>query len=72
MPDTPFGPLESLVGRTFERDGLKRKVNRVDTYGYGPGRGNVFWGRPGGFSRLQPTWLPNFLKWLEKAKEVTQ
>lgn len=26
MPETPFGPLESLVGRTFERDGEMRTV----------------------------------------------
>lgn len=29
MSDTPFGPLESLVGRAFERDGEQRKVDGV-------------------------------------------
>jgi hypothetical protein len=28
MPDTPFGPLASLVGRTFERDGIRRRLGR--------------------------------------------
>ena len=26
MTDTPFGPLESLVGRTFEKDGKRLRV----------------------------------------------
>jgi len=29
--ETPFGPLSSLVGRTFERDGITRRVTRTAT-----------------------------------------
>jgi len=56
-----------LVGRTFERDGMRREVTRVErSIGY-----DIYWRRPGGNERKEPMWWPNFQTWVENADEVT-
>ena len=63
MTETPFGPLESLVGRTFERDGLCRIVTLVN-------RWYVFWRRPPLVSIVRCVPHRAFLHWLSGATEV--
>ena len=44
MIATKFGPLESLVGRTFERDGKRRTivfVGHTETWWLEPGQDSV-------------------------------
>ncbi len=68
MSETKFGPLESLVGRTFERDGMRRTVTRFvpwsDTHG------DIYWARPGKAPRLKPIYSGYFVDWLSGATEV--
>jgi hypothetical protein len=62
MTETPFGSLESLVGRTFEREGHKRTivfVGAVETQWIEPGHDAV------------PVWNEGVCDWLSGAKEVT-
>lgn len=63
-----------LVGRTFERDGKRRIVVRVDNLSEGrPGwfmSGDVYWKRPLGKTRSHPVILFDFKEWLSKATEV--
>lgn len=33
---------------------------------------NVYWKRPGGKQRSQPSWYPYFKEWLEKATEINE
>ena len=68
MPETPFGPLESLVGRTFEDPaGIVRTVEDI-----GPDR--VFGLECDGHSSLADFGMlvEPFSAWLRGAEEVTQ
>jgi len=70
MPETKFGPLSSLVGRTFERDGKRRTVTRVELWTEDRSIGNVYWARPGMKERTQPIFSSYFETWLRGATEV--
>jgi hypothetical protein len=56
--------LESLVGRTFERRGMSRRVASITGY--------INWDRPkkNGSLFIGHTSLRPFLKWLSGAREV--
>lgn len=64
----------ALIGTTWERDGLRRTITRID--GLRPSSigmdvcGNVYWCRPGKPERKSPQWLPYFNDWLTKATKV--
>jgi len=61
--ETPFGPLESLVGRAFERDGIARRIKFL-------ARGLVVTADME--SELEITWSGrSFCEWILGAKEVT-
>jgi hypothetical protein len=64
----------ALIGTTWERDGLRRRIDRIEgirkSYQSGKMLGNVFWGRPGHPTRKQCQWLPYFREWLSKATRV--
>lgn len=66
---------ESLVGKTFERDGKRREVTRVSgleisQFDHRTVLGEVFWRVPGGKERMAPTPVPTFGTWLSKASVV--
>jgi len=58
-----FGPLESLVGRTFERQGARRTISRW--------HGSGCWYRRAD-GQLRGCSVTELLAWLSEAKEVTQ
>ena len=65
MPaETPFGPPESLVGRTFERGGLRRHVTSITGY--------INWQRTrkSGMVLVGRTCMKTFIRWLSGATEV--
>jgi len=67
MPnETPFGPLESLVGRTFEKDRQARKVDWIA----GVKRKTVQY-RHSGAGLVYSAGATRFIAWLRGAKEVT-
>jgi hypothetical protein len=70
MPETKFGPLESLVGRTFEKDGNRLTVAlvRAPEEHYSPDVEHVF--AIDGFGRRGEIWLEAFLRFLSGAEEV--
>ena len=68
MPETPFGSLESLVGRTFERDGKRRMVTMFVQWS--ATSGDIYWARPGKEPRLKPIYSGDFVYWLRGATEV--
>ena len=67
--------VKALVGTTWERDGKRRTVTRIEDLHISiwddeTPVGDVYWRRPGGRERTRPFWLPNFWTWLAKAKRV--
>ena len=66
--ETPFGPLSSLVGRTFERDGMRRTVTMFVQWS--AASGDIYWARPGKEPRLKPIYSGYFVDWLHGATEV--
>lgn len=76
MQVTTIDEARALVGRTFERDGKRRTVTRVEGIRpsvFGPTHGlcgDVYWSRPGGKEQKRNIWLPYFNDWLSKAVEV--
>lgn len=74
MRITTIAEARELVGRTFERDGKRRTVTRIEHLSTGQGGalcGDVYWCRPGSAERQRPQWLFDFLTWHEKATEIT-
>ena len=79
MPnETPFGSLESLVGRTFEKNGERQRVLALDARGrrgrmLPPERPDVITEllHVAGWPPLRRTKCRRFCRWLSKAKEVT-
>lgn len=65
--DTPFGPLESLVGRTFEKGNEKRKPLWIA----GANRRKVFY-KCNSLSLALSASATKFRAWLRGATEVTQ
>lgn len=69
---------KSLVGKTFERDGKRRIITRIENLcafefgGYINLRGDVYWKRPGGNEQKKNIWLPYFCDWLSGATEVQE
>lgn len=63
---------KNIAGKTFERDGLRRTVTRVnDVHICGVSiLGYVYWKRPGGKECGAPKCLPIFNAWLTGADEV--
>jgi hypothetical protein len=62
--ETPFGPLESLVGRTFCASGLCRYIEFV-------GARYIAWTRPKYIWPKRRCEYGTILKWLDNAEEVT-
>lgn len=64
MPnETPFGSLESLVGRTFEKAGTRHRVHDSD--------GFIVVTMNGRTGETETWFGENFAMWLSGAKEVT-
>lgn len=64
---------KALVGSTWERDGLRREITRVEDLRmstHGTVLGNVYWRRPGGSEQKRPLWFPYFQEWVSKAERV--
>jgi len=70
--ETKFGPLESLVGRTFEKDGEYRSFESVYPFQIAVlgKRGRLV---AGSVIAVDAAWLPSaLLDWLSGAEEVAQ
>lgn len=75
MTITCVADAESLVGRTFERDGLQRIVKCIDIVREPSGRQSVFmiaWRRPGCRRWTYRSRLAHFNVWLAGATEVSK
>jgi hypothetical protein len=80
MPsETPFGSLESLVSRTFEKDGWHRTIDNIRLFsdaGRRLSQPRVVWvnyeeDRRNGYFIRHECSVRRMLRWLSKAKEVT-
>jgi len=68
---------KALIGTTWERDGKRRTVTRIEGLrisGWDNNTlcGNVYWRRPDGAERKLPQWLSYFLTWLSMAVQVNE
>ena len=64
MLETKFGPLGSLVGRTFERDGMTRRISWLGIL-----RANIHYYDRRRVEHVAP--IRHFVSWLSGATEVT-
>jgi len=66
---------QSLAGTTWENKGDVRVITRIEhaqisTYDPNTILADVYWAKPGGKERQNPTPLTTFRTWLNKAKQV--
>lgn len=71
-PET-VAEVNALVGRTFERDGKRRKVVSVQDAGdrWGALTYNLVWKRPGS-KAVRLAWCSTWADWMRKAVEVAE
>lgn len=70
-----IGDVEKLVGTFWldSKDQAREIVEVADLRRIGKTvSANIYWKRPGGKVRLQPSWYPYFKEWLEKATEIDE
>ena len=79
MKNTPqtVAAAESLAGTSWEVNGDVREIIRVEnaelsTYDRSTIMADIFWRKPGGKERSNPTPLTTFRTWLNKASQITQ
>ena len=79
MKNTPqtVSAAESLAGTTWEVQGDVREITRVKNAELSPYDrstilADIFWRKPGGKERANPTPLTTFRTWLNKASQITQ
>jgi hypothetical protein len=58
--------IEALAGTTWAQDDNLREITRVENIEAG-GKANIYWRKPGGKERANPTSLATFKTWLGKA-----